>query len=136
MQAQKQVESFLYRICVLRTFQNPVHFIIVLYQRLFGGGRLCPPLPFIFCHVDFILDPYFTNPLQDGAHVQKITNGGYSLYVPVQSGHIPNLSHLKGVQLELQLNPIQMAPVMDTAALKTLCTGTYKLHPPLIVIMI
>ena len=30
---------FLYRRRVLRIFQNPIHFLIVLYQRLFGGGE-------------------------------------------------------------------------------------------------
>ena len=38
--------------------------------------------------------------------------------------------------LRLQLNPLQLAQVMDTAASKLLRTGTYKLHPPLIVIVV
>ena len=70
---------------------------------------------------------------QGGAHVQKITNGGCSLYVPVQSDFeetIHNFGDLK----EAQLRPRQIARVMDTAASKSLRTGTYKLHPPLIVI--
>ena len=77
---------------------------------------------------------------QDGAHVQKITNGGYSLYVPVQSCFEAALSIswgiLKGVDLQLSpvLGPLQIPLLMDTAASKQLCTGTYKLHPPLIVI--
>ena len=31
-------------------------------------GEDCAPPPFLFCLVDFILYPYFTNPPQDGAH--------------------------------------------------------------------
>ena len=34
-----------------------------------------------------------------------------------------------------RLNPLQIARVMETAALISLRTGTYKLHPPLIVIL-
>ena len=36
-------------------------------------------------------------------------------------------------RLGLQLNPLQIPLVMDTSASKQLCTGIYKLNPPLIV---
>ena len=39
-------------------------------------------------------------------------------------------------RLGLQLYPLQMTRVWDTAASKTLRTRTYKLHPPLIVKLI
>ena len=37
-------------------------------------------------------------------------------------------------RLGLQLNPLQIACVMDTTASNSLHTRTYKLHPPLIII--
>ena len=86
---------------------------------------------------------------QDGAHVQKNTNGGAVYrYVPVQSEFQAAVSITWAIwrgyswspclfwaqhRLGLQLNPLQIARLMDTAALKWLCTGTYKLHLPLIV---
>ena len=36
-------------------------------------------------------------------------------------------------RLGLQLNPLQIPRIMDTATSKSLRTGPYKLHPPLIV---
>ena len=104
---------FLYRRCVLRTFQNPVHFLFVLYQRLFGGGgRLCPPLSYSVMLIFYCMPTsqilrkmalmanqhdrirfwalkslrscdLRAQNRQDGAHVQKITNVGYNFYVTV-----------------------------------------------------
>ena len=61
-----------------------------------------------------IQNRYFTNHPQDGAHVQKITNGGCSLYVPVRSEFEAAVSR-RGFEGGL------------------LRTGTNKLHFPLIV---
>ena len=53
-----------------------------------------------------------------------------SLY-KVISRRIHSLGNLKGVQLQ----HLQIARVMDTAASKSLHSGTHKLHPPLIVML-
>ena len=72
---------------------------------------------------------------QDEAHVQKNTNGGCSLYVcvPVQSCFEVAVSITWSICRGLTYSPLQIPLVMDTAASKQFCTGTYKLHPPLIV---
>ena len=81
-------------------------------------------------------------------------NGGCSLYVPVRSVFEVAVSITGAIwrglsncmreasaiwaqnRRGLQLSPIQMAQVEDAAASKALHTGTYKLHPPLVIFFV